>query len=196
MSERPVAIGDTDGPPPFVPGNPLTWIIAAFIRLVSGLNTVVGTVVAFGFLVLMGLVLFDVLMRYAFNAPTVWGHELVSFLFAGYILLGGGYALLHRDHVNMDIVYGRMPLRGRAVLDVLTAAAAFAYCWVLFDTGLTHLTNVFNSGRRTATDWGPIMWPFLVVLPVGAALIGLQAVAKFLDDVILLCTGRSVRHGR
>ena len=35
-------------------------------------------------------------------------------LFAGYILLGGGYTLLHRDHVNMDIVYSRFTPRARA----------------------------------------------------------------------------------
>ena len=98
-------------------------------------NEWIGRILSVGILPITLLVVFEVVMRYALRSPTVWGTELLSQLFAGYILLGGGYTLLHRAHVNMDVVYVRLRPRTQAVLDVLTAAVVFLYCIMLNPPG-------------------------------------------------------------
>lgn len=167
------------------------WI-ARFVRAVDALNDRVGRTVALALLVLIGLVVFEVTLRYGLRSPTQWGGDLISYIFAGYILLGGGYTLLHRDHVNMDIVYSRFSPRGRAIADVLTAGFVFLYCFVLLREGTMMALDAYLTGRRASTDWGPLLFPILLTLPIGAALLFLQAIAKFLRDLVFAVTGREL----
>ena len=39
--------------------------------------------------------LYDVIARFAFNAPTIWCHELALHFFGAYAVLSGAYVLLH-----------------------------------------------------------------------------------------------------
>ena len=59
--------------------------IAAWVRLIDGLNRMIGRVVAVMILALTLLIVAEVVLRYGFTAPTVWGTELSTFLFATYV---------------------------------------------------------------------------------------------------------------
>lgn len=166
--------------------------LRGFMRAIDWLNEHFGRLVALGILVIIGLVVMEVVLRYVFAAPTIWGTEMITFLFAGYIMLGGGYTLLHRDHVNVDILYGRFGPRGRAMLDVLTAGFTLLYCAVLlYHSGIVAF-EALATGRTTGTDWNPPMFPVMVSLPLGAALLLLQALARLVADLHLALTGREL----
>jgi TRAP-type mannitol/chloroaromatic compound transport system permease small subunit len=167
-------------------------LLRAFVRAVDALNEHFGRLVALGILAIIALVVMEVVLRYVFAAPTIWGTEVITFLFAGYIMLGGGYTLLHRDHVNVDILYGRLPPRGKATLDVLTAGFTLLYCGVLlFYTGRVAF-EALATGRTTGTDWNPPLFPVMVSLPIGAALLLLQALSRLVADLHRALTGREI----
>jgi TRAP-type mannitol/chloroaromatic compound transport system permease small subunit len=50
--------------------------------------------------VVVPVMLYEVIARYFFNAPTVWGMELAVLLFGPYFLLGGPYLLHLKGHVT------------------------------------------------------------------------------------------------
>jgi TRAP-type mannitol/chloroaromatic compound transport system permease small subunit len=160
------------------------------VRVVEDLNSLVGRIVAVGLLGLIALVVWEVFLRYVLNAPTTWGTELITYLFAGYVLLGGGYTLLHGDHVAMDIVYASLSPRRQATLDVLTAAFVIIYCTVLLQQTWIMTYEALERGQTANSDWGPPLFPVYLCLPVGAALLLLQALAKLLRDLHLAITGR------
>lgn len=159
------------------------------VQAIESLNGTVGRVAAVGLLGLIGLVVWEVFQRYVLQAPTTWSNELVGYVFAGYILLGGGYTLLHRDHVAMDILYARLGRRRQAMLDILTAGFVIIYCVVLLRETAVMTIEALESGQRANSDWGPPLFPIYLTLPVGAALILLQAIAKLLRDLHLAFTG-------
>jgi TRAP-type mannitol/chloroaromatic compound transport system permease small subunit len=167
-------------------------VLRLFVRAVEGLNGVVGRVVAVGLLGMIALVVWEVFLRYVLNAPTTWGFELISYLFAAYILLGGGYTLLHRDHVAMDIVYASLSTRRQAILDVLTAGFVLIYCYVLMDQSWIMASESLERGQTANSDWGPPLFPVYVCIPIGAALLLLQAVAKLMRDLHFAFTGRTL----
>ena len=51
------------------------------------------------------LLLVEVIRRYVFNSPSVWGGELAQLLFGAYAILSGGVVLRENGHVNVDIIY-------------------------------------------------------------------------------------------
>ena len=153
------------------------------------LNGVVGDLTPLSILGLIGLVCYEVFLRYVVMAPTTWGNELISFIFAGYILLGGGYTLLHRDHVSMDIIYSRFSPRSQAIIDVVTAGFMLLFCWVLFEQTTIMAKEALETGQRAASDWNPPLFPVMVSLPIGAGLLLLQALARVARDLHMALTG-------
>ncbi len=159
------------------------------VRAIDRLNAAIGTVTAVSLLALIGLVVWEVYLRYVVGAPTTWGNELISYFFAAYILLGGGYTLLHRDHVSMDIVYAQLSPRGKAIIDSLTAGFVIIYCVVLLHQTGIMTYEAWESGQRAGSDWSPPLFPIYLFFPVGALLVLLQAVAKLARDLFMAITG-------
>lgn len=155
----------------------------AFLRFIDRMNEWVGRIIAWWMIPMIFLMAFEVFMRYALKDPTEWGTELVTFIFAGYILLGGGYTLLYKDHVNINVIYNRNSPRGRAVLDLLTFVLFFLYAWLLFVEGWKFAWDAIKIGRHAGTDWNPPLAPVLLTIPIGALLMLLQGVAKFIRDL-------------
>ncbi|MEQ8589353.1 MAG: TRAP transporter small permease [Thalassobaculaceae bacterium] len=145
-----------------------------------------------GLLLLIALVVWEVFLRYVVNAPTTWGNELITYLFAGYILLGGGYTLLHRDHVAMDIIYSQLSPRKKSILDVLTAGFVLIYCLVLLQQTGIMTYEAWEAGQRAGTDWGPPLYPVYAAMPIGAGLLLLQAIAKLFRDLYTTFTGEEL----
>ncbi len=76
-------------------------------------------------------VLYEVVARTVFGAPTSWGNETTIYLSAMAYLLAGGYALLHRRHVRIDVIYEALSPRTRARLDAFTFVFFAAYVLTL-----------------------------------------------------------------
>jgi TRAP-type C4-dicarboxylate transport system permease small subunit len=164
-------------------------ILRAAVRFIDRLNSGIGYVVALSLLGLIGLVCYEVFLRYVLMAPTTWGNEMISFIFAGYIMLGGGYTLLNRDHVSMDVLYARFSPRMKAIVDVLTAGFMILFCWVMFDQTAIMAREALETGQRASSDWSPYLFPVMVSLPIGSALLLLQALAQLARDLYMAVTG-------
>ena len=83
------------------------------LDIIDKVNERVGTVVAFGLIVMMFIMLYEVVARYVFDSPTIWAWDVNGLLFSAVLVLGGGYVLLHRGHVRLDILFERLSPRGR-----------------------------------------------------------------------------------
>ena len=68
---------------------------------------------------LIFVVVYEVCARYLFNNPTNWAFDL-SWMFCGaFVFLGGGYTLLHKGHVKVDLFYDRFPKRVQALINIV-----------------------------------------------------------------------------
>ncbi|MGD9805632.1 MAG: TRAP transporter small permease subunit [Hyphomicrobiaceae bacterium] len=163
-------------------------VVRSAVRLIDRLNGAVGYVAAISLLGLVILVCYEVFLRYVMKAPTTWGNEMISFIFAAYVMLGGGYTLLHRDHVAMDIIYSRFSDRGKAIIDVCTAGFMLLFCWVLFEQTFIMAKEALESGQRASSDWSPPLFPVMLSLPIGAGLLLAQALARLTRDLHMALT--------
>jgi TRAP-type mannitol/chloroaromatic compound transport system permease small subunit len=165
-------------------------MLTSLLNFVDWLNERVGRIVSLWMIPLICLMSFEVFMRYVLFAPTEWGTELVSYIFAAYILLGGGYTLLYGDHVNINVLYNRQSPRARALLDSITAVIFFLYAWVLFYESWKFALDGLMRNRHSGTDWNPPLYPVLMTLPLGAFLMLIQGAAKFIRDLHTAVTGK------
>ncbi len=157
-----------------------------FTGWVSRLNVLVGLMVAPLAGIITLLVLYEVLVRYVFNAPTSWTAEVENYLQIGMVMLGGGYALHHGGHVRVDVLYRNFGARGKAWVDVFTALCVLASMTPIVYFGADLSWEAFETGQTSVSAAEIILWPSMVMVPVGAALVGLQALAGGLNGAATL----------
>jgi len=100
-----------------------------FVSAVDAINDWVGRAVAW---LTLGCVLTCfavVVLRYGFDMGFPWMQELYVWQHAAVFMAGAGYTFLHRGHVNVDVLYGRLGDRGRAWVDIL-GTFVFLFPWL------------------------------------------------------------------
>ncbi len=168
------------------------------MTLLKKIYDVVGTVsewsgrlVSIAVPVLIVTICYDVLMRYAFNAPTVWSFELSYMLGTAIISLGLPYVHYHSSHVRVDVVYSRLSARSRLVLDtVLTIALFFPLALIWTQISAVNAWQSFITHEISYDSmWYPPLWPFKFVIFLGFLLLLAQGTATFLRSVLALAKG-------
>ena len=153
-----------------------------------------GKLVSLMFYAMMGVLVWEVVVRYAFNAPTIWAHGISVRIFAAYAVLAGAYVLLHKGHIAMDLVYSRFPLRTKAIVDLITAPLFFAFCGVLLWYGSSFAWTSLMMLELDDTAFRAPIYPIKLMVPVGAFLILLQGLAKYSRDFITAVSGRPCEY--
>jgi TRAP-type mannitol/chloroaromatic compound transport system permease small subunit len=141
-------------------------------------------------LVIMALTFYDVVVRYFFNAPTIWIYEFVGLLFGPLWLLVGAYLLTHDEHVRMDILWRRFTPRQQAIVDLITYTLFFFYVILVLVYGWDYFLTSFIRGGQSRTIWHPYLWPFKLFIPIGVGLMLLTGIAKYIRDLYMAITGR------
>ncbi|HKI50056.1 MAG TPA: TRAP transporter small permease subunit [Desulfobacteria bacterium] len=168
--------------------------ILKFLRIMDSVSDWSGRVVCYLILFLALIVGYEVVVRYAFDSPTVWVNELSTMFFGTFVILGGAYTALREGHVNMDVIYGTLRPRTRALLDVITMFLAFIFVGVLVWNGWEAALRSLKYMEHASTQWGPPLYPFRIMLPLGALLLFLQLIAKFIRDLMTLFTGKEPKQ--
>lgn len=124
------------------------------------------------------------MLRYVFKSPLLWTDEMCGFIFGTYAVLGGGYALLHGEHVKVDILHRHISKRAVAILDSITFPLFLIFSGVLFWKGAKMAWISVLGLEHSWSLWGPPVWPMKLILAMGAFLILIQGLVKFRKDVI------------
>jgi len=160
------------------------------LGFIDSLSEWTGKAVSFLLFLLTVIVGYEVVSRYVFQSPTIWVHEMSAMLFGTFIIIGGAYTAYRGGHVNMDLVYRAFSPRVRALLDMVTFLVALVFLWALLWKGGVTAWKSIKMVEHASTQWGPPIYPFRVMLPLGAFLLLLQLIAKFIRDCRTLITGK------
>lgn len=162
------------------------------ILIVEQMNKWVGKASCNLIFVFMFLMVYEVIARYFFESPTIWVHELCGYVFAAYIALTGGWVLLEKGHVAVDIIYQYFPEKGKKIADIIVSIVALFMFIVLFWQGYKFAWHAFSTNQHSHTLFGPPLWPVKTLLPAGALLFILQILAD-LGRSILTFKERTVK---
>jgi TRAP-type mannitol/chloroaromatic compound transport system permease small subunit len=162
-------------------------VLKRILSLIDSINEWVGKTFSFLVLILALIVGYEIVMRYGFNRPTIWVNEMSAMLFGAFTILGGAFTARYNGHVGMDVVYGQLSERGRAILDVISFFLLFLpFLGVLVWKGSTSAWYSVMILEHDSTQWGPPLYPIRIMLPLGGFLFLLQASAKLIRDLMIL----------
>jgi len=163
--------------------------IRAVVRTIDSISRWTGRIVQFLIFILTVVMVYEVIARYVFNAPTIWAMELSGYLMTVFVALGGAYVLLRDGHINVDVLYSRLNVRKKATLDVFTSVLFFLFLYFFFTLAAEQAIISFNSMQTSGTIWDPPIWPLKILVAVGVGLVLLQGVSKFIRNLVVAITG-------
>ena len=161
-----------------------------FLKTIDRINENIGKAVSYLILFLVGVILYEIFVRYLLNSPTIWAHETSQMIYGAYVILLGGYVLQRGGHVNVDIIFNRFKPRTRAIINLFTWLLFFYFCGVLFLKGGEMAWDSFKFRETEPTAFGPPVYPIKMMIPLGARLILLQGLAKFLREFNRASSGK------
>jgi TRAP-type mannitol/chloroaromatic compound transport system permease small subunit len=160
--------------------------LARFCSLIDRLNTWVARFWGASIIVVTIAILYEVIARGFLGQATVWANETTVYLSAVTYLLGGGYALMKRGHVRIDLIYGVLGPSAKRVADVISFICFAIYVGALVWIGTRMAWSSFLQSEGTGTPWNPPIWPVKMAIPIAALLLLLQGIANLLRELGLV----------
>ena len=169
------------------------------IRLVNAIDKftdTTGTWISWLAVPLVAAVTYEVVARYAFDAPTIWSFDVTFMLYGTLFMLGSAYALHKGAHIRTDFFFERWSTKTKGIID------SVAYLVFFFPSLIVFFFVSWNEGwyaytineTSEQTPWRPILWPFKMVVPATCLLLLIQGVSETIKSVWAARTGVELEH--
>ncbi|MFY0618982.1 MAG: TRAP transporter small permease [Shimia sp.] len=130
------------------------------------------------------VMLYEVFLRYAIEAPTLWANELTLW-FAGYVFLFSGfYGMQQRGHIRIFLLYDAVPRWLQRTFDVISASLIVVFAFFLIFGSYKQVFVVkFYKWEMFGTAFDPpipaTVQPMILII---VALIAAQSVINVISD--------------
>lgn len=151
------------------------------IRLIDGINELVGRIVSVVAIVLAAVIVYEVFMRYFLGAPSRWAFDVTKHMYGFYFIMLGGYALRHQAHVRVDLVTERLQPGLRRWVELAGYFIFFfPFAWVFVARSWRF---ALTSWRQSEVTYGSVqlpVYPLKMAMFVAAVLLLIQGVSEVL----------------
>ncbi len=156
-------------------------------QLIDGLTERIGRLTYWLILVAVLVSAGNAVIRYAFNMSSNAWLELQWYLFSAVFLFCAGYALLHNQHVRIDVISGRLSKRVQIGIDILGTVffllpMAIAIMWLSWPV----FVDAYRHNEVSTNVGGLIIWPARLMVPVGFFLLVLQGLSELIKRIAFL----------
>ncbi len=159
-------------------------MFSAIANGIDTFNNKQGQITSMLIIPLLGVVIYEVFMRYGFNSPTVWGFEATAFLYGMHYMFGLAYTDVHKGHVQVDIFTSLASKKVQAALRVLTTLVLFLPVMICMTIWSGKFAIYSIQGlERNSTSWAPSIWPYKIVMALCFLFLLLQGISNLIHDL-------------
>lgn len=159
-------------------------------RGIDAVNERVGRLAIWLILIVVLISAGNAVSRFTFNLSSNAMLEIQWYLFSAIFLLCAAYVLKRNEHIRIDVIAGRLSERAQNWIDVFGILVfllpmAILIGWLSWPV----FTNAWTSGELSPNPGGLVRWPVRLMMPIGFALLVLQAVSELIKRLAFL-TGK------
>ena len=166
-----------------MPNDMPIWM-SLFITKIDTFSRWVGNIVCWLTVPLILGMVYEVLARKLFLAPTIWAYDMSRFLYGALFMLGAGYALSKGVHIRADFLYRNFKTKTQGTIDFwlyllfyFPGLIVFLYMTVGFVQ-----ESIMRGERGMDTTWMPFMWPIKSCLLIGIIFLLIQGISELLKS--------------
>ena len=158
-----------------------------FSRLIDRMSEWVGRWLAWLVLAAVLISALNAVVRKAFNFSSNAYLEIQWYLFAAVFLLAAGYTMLRQEHVKIDVISGHLSKRAQIWIDIIGLTCfVLPLVYVVIHLSVPLAVRAYVMNEYSSNAGGLIRWPVFALLPIGFALLGLQAISELIKRVAFL----------
>lgn len=129
------------------------------------------------------MLVWEVIARYAFNAPTIWAAELSQLLLIWATFLGAAMLLRDQRHIAITLLTSHFGTRSQQVSHVLSLLFIMLFSLWLAWHGFDIAFDSLQRGRSTGTMMNLPNWLTEAAIPLGFSLLALQALQSLITAI-------------
>src|SRR2546429_6753961 len=161
------------------------------VRVIDKFTDTTGSWLAWLNVPLVLAVSYEVIARYAFNAPTLWSFDVTYMLYGTIFMVGAAYALHKGAHIRTDFFYEKWSAQTKGIVDSISYLVFFFPSLIMFlvASGSEAWYAFTINETSEQTPWRPILWPYKGVVPLTCVLLMIQGVSETIKSVYAWRTG-------
>jgi len=139
-------------------------------------------------LLMIGIVFYNVIMRYFFNDASIALQELEWHLFGSILMMGIGYTLKQNGHVRVDIAHQKYTAKTKAIIEIVGhILLALPITIAIFYFSLPYVAEAYQLGE-SSPDPGGLPYRYLIraVIPVAMLFLVLCLLHGIIKNAIIL----------
>jgi TRAP-type C4-dicarboxylate transport system permease small subunit len=147
------------------------------------LSVFVGRITMLLIILLTLVMLYEVVLRYVFEAPTLWANEMSLWL-AGFVFLTAGlYAMQQRSHIRIFLLYDMTPRWMQRLCDCISTFLIIVFAAALIYGGYGEAFQKFGRWETFGTAFDPpIPATLKITVLFIVAMVAVQAVINLISD--------------
>lgn len=166
------------------------------IPVVDGLNRIVTCIAGFTAwlnVVLIGVIIATVVLRYGFNNAMVELEELTWHLYSVAFMFGIAYCISNDSHIRVDLVHMNVSRRKQHIIEILgITLLLLPFILIILDHSMSWVYDSFRVDEHSSSPTGlPHRWIIKSFLPISFVLMLVASVARLIEQVMLL-----LHHGK
>ena len=156
-------------------------------RTIDAAMTRLGKLVAWLIFVAVAVSTVNALVRKIFDMSSNSWLELQWLLFGFVFLLCSPWTLLSNEHIRIDIINSRLPLRARHIIDLVGHALfLFPFTLVMVMTSLPFAIRTIIENEQSNNAGGLPQWPAKTLILVGFIALMIQSFSEFIKRVAIM----------
>ncbi len=166
-------------------------MMKSFIKFADTLSTSMGKAFSWCIVILMGGTVYEVVMAYVFNKPTLWNFDFSMQMYGAILMMSGAYCLATEAHVRGDVIYRLFPTKVQGWIDLILY-------FIFFFPGVIALA--FYGYEYAAKAWmvketswnSPAQIQIYMaksLIPLSGILLTLQGISEVFRAIICIRTG-------
>lgn len=159
-----------------------------FSRILDGVVTFIAIFAHATWIVLIGIILANVVLRYVLGGSDVALEELQWHLYAFAFMVGLSYTLVHDQHVRVDVIAEKWNKRRRARIEIAAMLIlVIPFAAIIFADSLSFIEFSMRLNEKSRSPGGlPSRWIIKSVIPLAMGLLILAALARTARMIALL----------
>lgn len=145
----------------------------------------IGVITAIAMVLMILNVFYDVITRYLFRVNSIAMQEMEWHLFSVIILLGVAYTLKEDGHVRVDIIYDRLSVRKKAMINMIGAVVFILP--ISFLVGISSIDNsveAYLSMEQSGNPGGlPYRWIVKGLIPLSFLMLIITTIGFFIKNL-------------
>ena len=169
--------------------SPMTYKI---ITNIDKFSLFIGKIVSWIIIPLFLCMVYEVIARKFFLAPTMWAYDMSRFLYGGMFMLGAAYALSRGVHIRADFLYRNFKVKNQGLIDFWLYILFYfpGLTFFLYMTTIFVVESIQRGEKGMDTSWMPYLWPVKSCLWFGIVFLLIQGISELLKSHYAMRKGK------